>query len=360
MRSVRLRLVVSWLLILCATLTATEVVALAATVGEEPAKPTVEVVLAGADEPSGSALLATLERSLGRLGAQVAFRRVATMSAREVATAPRSTSAAVTIWIDLGTVTAASVYVTEGTNVFARRFDLGRPLDSVALDLLDVVVSSSVETVLAGRPLGVPREEFTRSLEPPPSARSEPKVEVAQPPPSVRPSIDFTAAAFYEGSLAGSTTPIDGPGLRIDARRGRLWVGLGVTGDLPSAVAGVGATIHLTSLALRLSVGHIFPVRYGLALAVALGAGVDLTRVRSESAQLDVTPAAEFLTKDVVVRPSAEIQRRSGKLSIGMMAALDIDPVGSTYVVQATPGTQPVWTPWRVRPVIALLIGRVF
>jgi hypothetical protein len=222
------------------------------------------------------------------------------------------------------------------------------------------VVSSSVETILAGRPLGVSREEFTRSLEPPPPVRSEPKVEVAQPPPSVRPSIDFAAAAFYEGSLAGSTTPIDGPGLRIGARRGRLWVGLGVTGDLPSAVAGVGATIHLTSLALRLSVGHIFPVRYGLALVAALGAGVDLTRVRSESTQLDVTPAGEFLTKDLVVRPSAEIQRRFGKLGIGAMAALDIDPIGSKYVVTATPGTQPVWAPWRVRPVIALLVGVAF
>jgi hypothetical protein len=340
-------------------MTSEEVFASATAIGDDAARPAVDVVLAGADELSGSALRTTLSRSLERLGADVAFREVATMSAREVATSQKPT-VAVTVWIDLGTLKAATVYVTAGTNVFARRFDLGRPLDSVALDLLDVVVSSSVETILAGRPLGITREEFTRSLEPTPAGRPEVHVATQPPSPKTGPSIAFTAAASYEGSLVGPTMPADGPGLRIDARRGRIWIGVGWSGYLPFEVAGGGATIHLMSQALRLSAGRIFLVRSRTALIVALGAGLDVTRVRSVSTQLDVAPAAEFFSTDVVVRPSMEIERRIGKLMIGATAGLDIDPIGSAYVIQTVPETRPLWTPWRVRPFLALSVGIAF
>jgi hypothetical protein len=109
----------------------------------------------------------TLRTSLEPLGARLVFADVSEMSPRDVAAAGRAaTPQNVQVWIDLTVRGKAIVYVTEGRNVFTRRLELGGTiLGPVGLDLIDVVVTDSVRSVLAGRPVGVTREEFSRALD---------------------------------------------------------------------------------------------------------------------------------------------------------------------------------------------------
>jgi hypothetical protein len=323
----------------------------------DAARPNVEIVLVSGDAASDAALMTTLRRSLETRGTDVTFNRRATLSAREVAAASMPVSVALTVWIDLGTPRAATVYVTEGKNVFARRIDLGQSLDSVALDLLEVVVTSSVETVLSGRPLGVTREEFARSLERRPPPTEKVPAAPAQPPSTNEHSMDLSASLLYEGSLIGPTTPIDGPGLRIDGRRGRLWFGLGFQGHRPYEITARGANVRFTTQGCLLSVGRAFSIRPKLTLITALGAGADVTRVRSVSTPPDVTPTPAFFATDFVARPFAGIQRRFDRLTLGATVGLDVNVAGSSYVIKTASGTRPVWTPWRFRPVLGLAIG---
>lgn len=139
--------------------------------GDPPSRGTVKIILAGGDGAAHAALIRAFRSSLGRSGIQAVVTTVRKMTPHQVAEPELATTGTVgppgrvSVWLDLGVPRAATLYVTEGKNVFVRRFVLGRTLDPMALDLLEVVVTSAVEAVLAGRQLGVPREEFTRSLD---------------------------------------------------------------------------------------------------------------------------------------------------------------------------------------------------
>ena len=321
-------------------------------------RPMVDIILASRNQGSNGALMATLRRSLERLDANVSFDERAAMSPREVADAAKPASVAVTVWIDLGSPNVATVYVTEGKNVFARRLDLDRALDSVALDLLDVVVTSSVETVLSGRPLGVTREEFSRSLEQAPLAPAPagPPTPPAAPPPSSPSHVVFAAAAFYEAALVAPMTAIDGPGLRIDGSRDGFWLGLSLNSHRRYDVTSAGATVRFAPEGFRLSFGRVFTLRHKLALIVGCGAGVDVTRIESVSTRAGLVPASVFWTTDIVARPTAEIQYRLGRLALGAMLGLDANLVQSVYAISTAPGNRPFWTPWRLHPVLALIV----
>jgi hypothetical protein len=121
------------------------------------------------DRAEGHRVLAdTLRNSLESLRVRVLFTDVSVMSPRDVAAAGRAASLVnVQVWIDLTVRGQATVYVTEGQNVFRRRLELGGgALGPVGLDLIDVVVTDSVRSVLSGRSVGVTREEFTRAFDP--------------------------------------------------------------------------------------------------------------------------------------------------------------------------------------------------
>jgi hypothetical protein len=348
------------LVILCGTITAAHG-SPAVAGANEASRPTVELVLVTRDEASASALEDALRVSLQRLGAKVDVDRVGALSAREVATAIQPASVAATAWIDLTATDAATVYVSDGKNVFSRQFDLGATLDSVALDLLEVVVTSSVEAILSGRPLGVPREEFARLLDhpapPPPEAPVAAVAPPAPPPTQPERTLELSAAVFAQGAWIAPGKLVAGPGVRVDGRKRGLWCALSAVAVLPYQASTEGVTLHLLAQELRLSIGRLFSLRPDVALIVALGAGLDITRVRSTTTELDVASAGSFFVTDFIVRPSAELERRFGRFKLAMLAGLDVDPIGATYVIKLAPGTRSVWTPWRVRPLLALLLG---
>ena len=409
---------------------------------DEAGAPEVRVILARSSSsagPRGAAQLVALEsglrRSLERLGAEVKFSEISSMTAREVVVASRTaSSASVQVWIDLLVKGTATVYVTEGRNVFSRRLGFGGPdLDPVALDLLDVVVTDSIGSILEGRTVGVPREEFRRSLDtpsapplagsqipsvdavgttpeggalapdrmaaekhgepgpgpasppsPPPGASSNQPIATADSTvsPNAADSPQFARpapapqkveepphharyygllAGYYEGALWGPSRVVHGPGLRVGLGRDTLRLDVALGARLPDTVTtGEGPAIRFESLALRVSAVYMVPLSAHTALFVSFGAGFDLGRVTSTSTQVDLTAAPAFRTTDTLLRPAVGIERRSGKWLSSLTLGLDIDLLGSRYVIAAMPEVRPVLTPWRLRPLAALSIGFFF
>jgi hypothetical protein len=406
----------------------------------------VWVILAGSSSsaagssgtPPQAALESALRRSLERLGAQVKFSETSSMSARDVVVASRTaSSASVQVWIDLLVKGTATVYVTEGRNVFSRRLGFGGPdLDPVALDLIDVVVTDSIGSILEGRTVGVSREEFKRSLDTPaasplagskapsadagaatsatseagggqapdgttethgepgpapastapppgdssgqPIATADSQVTpnpgdspraarpVAAPPEEVAESPHRSRyygllAGHYEGAVWGPSRIVHGPGLRVGLGRDPVRLDVTVGGRLPDTVTtGEGAAIRFESLALRVSAVYLVPLSAHTDFFVSFGAGLDLGRVTSTSSRVDLTAAPAFRTTDTLLRPAVGVERRSGRWMSSLTLGLDIDLLGSRYVIVAMPEVRPVLTPWRLRPLAALSIGFFF
>ncbi|MES1204954.1 MAG: hypothetical protein ABUS79_03370 [Pseudomonadota bacterium] len=336
--------------------------------------PIVEVVIAGSDPSAFAAMSETFKRSLGKLGAAVVVTAVAAMNARDVVADEPAVShpgvavkVRVKVWIDLGQRHAANVYVTEHRNVFARRLPLFQESDVVAADLLDVVVTSSVETVLSGRELGIPRQDFLRSLnEAPPAAPTPPATPpgrpdeevggaIPVPPPASRPP-HLSIVGLYEGTWAGPgpTKVIHGPGLRIDAEWSRVRLGLGLHGRLPHDVAGGEAKVRFLHEGFRLSAGRPFALGGRTVLVLAVAGGLDLIHVHTLSTPAAVTPVAAFWTLAPLVRPFVELERRFGRVGLAASMGVDVDVLGSRYVVAGDPA--PLWSPWRWRPVAAVVV----
>lgn len=325
----------------------------------------VEIVLAGGEATTNATLKTMLRRSLDGLGARSTFTEVAAVNLRELLSVR---PAAVDVWIDLGVAASAAVYITEGTHVFARRFDLRHGLDPVALDLLDVVVTSSVETILSGRQLGVPKEEFTRSLEKPPETATVVEQPAIAQEPSTTPSETRSATVIsvstaYEASLFDATTLSHGADLLVDVRDKRWWCRLGLHGRLPLEVNAGGERLHVAPEGARAAVGNAWtiPAAQGWTLIAGLGAGVDRTHVEPRPGSAPVIPGNAFTTWDFLLRPAATIERRFTSLRLAATAGLDLVIVGANYVVQTTSlATRPVWTPWRARPFLSLEVGLSF
>ena len=134
-----------------------------------------------------------------------------------------------------------------------------------------------------------------------------------------------------------------------------------VGGRLPDTVTtGEGAAIRFESLALRVSAVYLVPLSAHTAFFVSFGAGLDLGRVTSTSSRVDLTAAPVFRTTDTLLRPAVGVERRSGRWLSSLTLGLDIDLLGSRYVIVAMPEVRPVLTPWRLRPLAALSIGFFF
>ncbi|MES1172411.1 MAG: hypothetical protein ABUL77_04165 [Bacteroidota bacterium] len=318
---------------------------------DDGSPPAIAIVIAAGDAPAKAALTASLRRSLERLGGQVTFGEVDAMNPRDVAAVIAHGAVAVNVWIDFAVPRKATIYVTEGKSVYVRPLVLDHGLDPVALDLLEVVVTGSVDTLLAGRPLGVSREEFTRSLQPPPAPAREDEA-----PATARGRRVFSLAGLYEGLAVARDQLVHGPGVLLGMDQGYFRFGLGLHGHLPYEVTAAGTTVRLIPEGVRLSVGRLFAAGAGVAIVIAVGAGVDITHVRARPNQPDVTAAAAFTAVDPVVRPTVTVERRWGGMAAGIVLGLDVDLVRPHYVLQSTTGRRPLWTPSPLRPVAALVV----
>lgn len=168
------------------------------------------VVVAGNDQ-AVEAVGDGLAQALGRIGVTARLTRVAHIDPRDVAQpVPCEPGVVARLFVDLEPPSSMALYLADGgaKRVFVRRFVLDHGLDLVALESLELVAQSSVETLLAGKELGIEREEYGRSLPPRPPA--EPRAVIA---PAPKRATALRATGFYEITLLGPDVIQHGPGL---------------------------------------------------------------------------------------------------------------------------------------------------
>ena len=133
----------------------------------------INAVLAG-DPTASDRVLAVLRSTLDRQGVDLVAVSADRIDPLDVARCPldRSPTGPVAhLWLDL-TAGPPAMYLLDVRSglVYVRPLAVHPDPDVVELELIRLVVDSSVEAILKGRALGVSRDEFERSLAPAPVA----------------------------------------------------------------------------------------------------------------------------------------------------------------------------------------------
>jgi len=245
--------------------------------------------------------------------------------------------------------------------VYARRMVLANGLDSVARASVRFVVEQSIDAILEGREIGVSREEFQRSVAPPPP--SVPEVPTAVPAPAQPPPLAptrFAMAGGYEGVLIGAGEVQHAAKIVLVARFAPVHVAAAVRLAAPVSIAGDGVRARLSTGSISVSAAGRLVALGEFSILAGLGLGLDLTRVEPTVTTPDLQPAAAFWARGPSVQTFAEIERIFGSMSVAVAIGAEVYPLAERYTVKTASDTRDVFTPYRVRPVAALLVGVVF
>ena len=207
-----------------------------------PSRGEVKVVVAGSDR-SFAAITKSLTDSLSFIAVTPQFERVASVDPRSVARfGPRQPSLFANLWIDAAADHEVKLYITDAATerVFVRRIGLDHGLDNVALESLALVAQSSLEALLAGKLIGVTRNDYEQSLEvaaPRPASEGVAK-QTAAPTPhpndayAARPR-SWQLLAGYELQGWDGATVRNEVALGIEYERWRLRFGVDLYGTWP-------------------------------------------------------------------------------------------------------------------------------
>lgn len=322
---------VAWLLAILMSL------AHSALAADLPRRPVVRILIAGGSGAATQVLKARLERTWQKLDATIVTRSIPAMKVRDVL-APHAAGETARVWLDLGSPQVAILYVVEAGNVFERKISLEQGLDNVALELLEVVTTSTVQAVLAGGHLGVTRAEFTQSLPP----------VTAAPRPAPVPRLVVWAGLTYQAALFAPSKLAHGPSLEAQLDWRALRFGLELRGRFPFRVGTDADTLSLAPQSVRLGVGRVFSLGPSLEWVASFAGGADVTRVRLSSSNPNIDATEPFWSATPVVSPLLRVDYRSGPVRAGVLLSADLDLWTTSYVVSGA--TAPVWSPWRVRP----------
>jgi hypothetical protein len=338
-----------------------------------PSASAIEIIVVGRSDVY-ERLRALLDRRLSVLGATAWFRAERVEAGEVLAVSPRH---ALRCWIDLGDRRRARLTFAgrSGERFLVRDFELSGDLDEIDRAALAEVVELSIGALLEDERAGLSRGETQALLarraaaEPGPSPTPGP---VPPPPPSapspladapalVRQGQRFELGIFYAAQAVAAGLPIDnGPGMSLalsdELRRRARWPRLFTAGWVsaqflvPETVTGTDASVRLVGLTARLG------VELGLErLRFRLGAGWQLVHLSPEAASAALAPAAPRWTSafayEVAIR-LAVAHVRSSHLWISLLA--DVFPTAVDYGVDAGGQFESVFSPWRVRPGLAL------
>ena len=132
-----------------------------------PSRGDVKVVIAGSDSSFG-AIAKSLTESLSFIAVTPQFERAAAVDPHRVSEKhPPLEPVFACLWIDAVSTHEITLYITDAPteHVFVRRMNLDHGLDTVATEALAFVAQSSLEALLAGKIIGVSRDDYERSLE---------------------------------------------------------------------------------------------------------------------------------------------------------------------------------------------------
>jgi hypothetical protein len=330
-----------------------------------PSRGEVKVVVAGSDR-SFAAITKSLTESLSFIAVTAQFERTASVDPRGVsAPRPPQPSLFAHLWIDAAADHDVTLYVTDSATerVFVRRMGLDHGLDQVAVEGLAFVVQNSLEALLAGKVIGMSRDDYEHSLDvtaPRPAAKPVLQQPALQPnhlgPHDARPS-NWQLSVGYEIQAWDGSTARHAAFIGIDYERRKFRFAMDLFSTLPIHFHNDEAGATLFSSGARLSVSRPFPLSHQLRLVPGLGFALELTHVRPELSDPAASPAAAYFAFDPTIRVVIGVERSWGRWSLRGNLGLDFVSRPVHYVVTLPTDTEVVRTPWQDRPFAAIILG---
>ncbi len=243
--------------------------------------------------------------------------------------------------------------------IHVRRVTMNHGFDAVARESALFVIEESIDAILEGRDIGVSREEYQRSVAPPPPAPSAPSPPSPPPPPTGAGARLFLAAG-YDGVALGSGAYQHAAKLVGAARLARVQISAAARFAAPLSIAGDGVQAELWTGGVSVS-GAAKLVGFGnLSVNLGLGGGVDLTRVAPTVTAPDVQAAAVFWAPGPLLRTFVAIEQLFGKVSVSIALGLEAHLLAERYTVRTADSARDVFVPRRLRPEAAVLVGALF
>jgi len=333
-----------------------------------PSRGDVKVLVAGTDQ-AYAAIVKSLTESLSFIAVASQFERVAAVDPRSVAEdQPLVQPLLARLWIDAATDREVTLYITDTatSRVFVRRITLDRGLDNVAVEGLAFVAQSSLEALLAGKLIGMTRDDFEHSLDAaaPPVVRA-PVVEKPVAPPSdltsasltVVPSSSWHLGAGYELQVWDGKTIRHEVDLGLDHERGTLRFEVDLFGTWPLQFHGGDSGASLFSSGARLGVSRPFSPTRRLRLVPGLGFSVELTRIHPELSGPGAQPESTYYAFDPTARAALGIEHTLGRWWLRGIFGADFLVRTVHYVITRPTATETVATPWRMRPFVGIVLA---
>lgn len=318
----------------------------------------VEVTLG---HPELDTMRAVIDELLTRHEVETSFAITEGVELREVVRARDDASRLGYVWIEQRGERELTVYVADGraARILVRSIALETgTVDEVARETVGHIVEATVEALLAGTPIGRPREDVRRELGVAEEEPTEPAVEEAAPVEPDPPSGVVVGLGLAYGVRAlAEDVPLHGPELHLElrSRGGEVRIGgrLSAAAQLPTTWSGdlagverVGGSGWLEGL---IDVRLAEPVYLG----VAAGVGLDLASVRPQvSGDPTLQTREPFIVAAVHARASLGLLIDPPDLPIAFRldAWVQLDPTDVRYVVQTPDGPVTALDPWLAQP----------
>ena len=325
---------------------------------------TVDLTLWSA-RPDARWVAEVIDELLARLDVHVCRTAPRRVSARELSEPPADPTPA------LGRVVLSraprwiTVYVIDSAweRVLLRQVETGDAgLDEVAREQIAHIVLGTVEALLAGERIGVPRTEIARQADPiaaprPQAAPIAPPRDVAPVPPVAPSERDdgLGLALGYTARLQGTDSPVAHEaslGLVVPFARGVApFVGVRLAYRFASRVASQDVGVDVSAMGGRIIGGVRVPLDASALFYAGAAAGAERARAVSSDAAPDIAPAgpvARWFPR-IAVELGLERALSSGiALAVSLEAQLDV--VDERYVVREREGVTVIADPWRIRP----------
>jgi hypothetical protein len=332
-----------------------------------PSRGEAKVVVAGSDH-SVATITKSLAESLSFIGVTAQFERAASVNPRSVAELhlPRESLLAY-LWIDAAADHDVTLYITDAAaeRVFVRRIGLEHGLDTVAVESLALVAQGSLEALLAGRLIGVTRDDYEHSLDvAPPPPKPAPVPVKPEPAPSVHEVAShdlgpsrWQLSAGYQLHAWDSTTMRHEADIGIDYERWALRFSVGLFASLPIQFHSGESGAELFSNGARVSVSRPVALPRQFRLVPGLGFAIEFSRIHPELSSADAQPASPYFAVDPILRAFLGIERSLGRWSLRGIVGLDLATRPVRYVVTYQTDTETVRTPWPARPFGAIVLA---
>ncbi|MEQ9325208.1 MAG: hypothetical protein RIF41_38940 [Polyangiaceae bacterium] len=295
------------------------------------------------------------------------------------------------VWVTLSDDGATVILMSgDGRRGVVRRLPRDGASDEVLREELALVVGAAVDTLRRDAEALAPVASIRKELgldpdegeppapvveapppsppapEPPPVVELPPLRPVVRSPPSDGPSWRLAGMAFYEvqGFAAGQLVA-HGPGLAVGVGGPPLPLGprFELSGQyrLPASAENDVAGLRLHSGAFRLTTQLTVWRTSRVLFRLLGGAGLDLLVI--EPFLIDAR--AELLPSRARIAPAVRVGldvpvRLAGELSLRIIAGMDVDVIGTRYVIQDGDALVPLLDPLRIRPLLSLGVDTTF